>query len=75
MALNEQQPISLPGVLSTYPASSPTSLFPRRYPYFTSGDLASSKAVVFVGGLFNGLLDPGYVGTLAAKLGKEGWKL
>jgi len=61
--------MSLSGSLSLYPTPN------TKYPYFTSGDLTSSKAVVFIGGLFNGLMTPAYLLDLSSALEKAGWKL
>lgn len=47
----------------------------RRYPYFTSGAEESDKAVIFLGGLTNGLGAVPYTTKLATELGKAGWKL
>lgn len=47
----------------------------RQYPYFTSGAEGSDKAVVFVGGLTNGLGAVPYTPKLSEELGKAGWKL
>jgi hypothetical protein len=62
--------MSLQGVLSKYPLSSH-----KHFPYFTSGDLESKNAVVFIGGLTNGLMDPGYLVPLSAALSGAGWQL
>ena len=61
--------MSLSGTLSLYKTPG------HEYPYFTSGDLTSPKAVVFIGGLFNGLLSPPYLVELSFALGKAGWRL
>ena len=61
--------MSLLGALSLYKTPG------HEYPYFTSGELASVKAVIFIGGLFNGLMTPPYLSELSAALGKAGWKL
>ncbi|KAL1405355.1 hypothetical protein Q8F55_008986 [Vanrija albida] len=47
----------------------------RTYPYFVSGDLAATRAVVFIGGLSNGLGGVPYAPRLSAELAKNGWKL
>lgn len=47
----------------------------RHYPYFTSGAEVSDKAVIFVGGLTNGLGAVPYTTKLSEELGKAGWKL
>jgi hypothetical protein len=61
--------MSLSGQLSTYPTGS------RQYPYFHSGELSSAKAVVFLGGLTNGMMLPGYVVGLSGALARIGWGL
>ncbi|KAK6904629.1 hypothetical protein I203_105445 [Kwoniella mangroviensis CBS 8507] len=60
--------MSLSGVLSTYHPG----LY--KYPIFTSGDLTSDKAVVFIGGLTNGLGAVPFSYPLSEALGKAGWK-
>ncbi|ORY26999.1 hypothetical protein BCR39DRAFT_578327 [Naematelia encephala] len=60
---------ALSGELSTFSTGS------RTYPYFTSGDLQSHQAVVFIGGLYCGFLDPAYLIKLSEALGHIGWKL
>lgn len=47
----------------------------RQYPYFTSGPQESEKAVVFLGGLTNGVGGVPYTTKLSEELGKAGWKL
>ena len=47
----------------------------RQYPYFASGAIESDKAVIFVGGLTNGLGAVPYTVKLSEDLGKAGWKL
>lgn len=47
----------------------------RQYPYFNSGAEGSDKAVIFVGGLTNGLAGVPYTSKLSDELGKAGWKL
>jgi hypothetical protein len=47
----------------------------RQYPYFTSGDLESDKAVIFLGGLTNGMGAVPYVHKLSQELGTAGWRL
>lgn len=47
----------------------------RTYPYFVSGKLDADKAVVFIGGLSNGLGGVPYTPKLSAELEKIGWKL
>lgn len=47
----------------------------RQYPYLTSGAEGSDKAVIFVGGLTNGLAGVPYTTKLSDELGKAGWKL
>lgn len=44
-----------------------------RYPYFSTG--TSDRAVIFIGGLFNGLGDVPYLPALASALSSAGWKL
>jgi hypothetical protein len=60
---------SISGQLSTF------RIGEYSYPFFTSGDLSSTKAVVFVGGLTDGLGSVPYTTRLSAELGKAGWKL
>ncbi|WVR03042.1 hypothetical protein IAU60_000031 [Kwoniella sp. DSM 27419] len=60
---------SLAGVLSTFQVGS------YKYPIFTSGDLDASRAVVFIGGLTNGLGAVPFPYTLSDALDKVGWKL
>jgi len=47
----------------------------RKYPYFTSGDLDSEKAVIFLGGLTNGMGAVPYVHKLSKELKVAGWRL
>lgn len=47
----------------------------RTYPYFVSGDVGSDKAVIFIGGLWNGMGDVPYTVALGDALAKAGWKL
>jgi hypothetical protein len=47
----------------------------RKYPYFTSGDLESKKAVIFLGGLTNGMGAVPYVHKLSEELQTAGWRL
>lgn len=68
-SLHRLTAMSLQGAISLYPTGS------RKYPYFTSGDQSSSKAVIFIGGLFNGLMTPPYLVDLSAALEKAGWRL
>ncbi|KAK4688240.1 hypothetical protein P7C73_g1865, partial [Tremellales sp. Uapishka_1] len=69
--------MSLKGELSTFTVtSSPAGLFGHpQYPIFTSGDLSSKHAVIFIGGLFNGPGGVSYVGKLSEALETAGWKL
>jgi hypothetical protein len=60
----------LAGILDTFPAPNG-----RKYPFFTSGQLESTKAVIFIGGLFNGMGDVPYLPALSGALGAAGWKL
>ncbi|KAL1409298.1 hypothetical protein Q8F55_003277 [Vanrija albida] len=64
--------MSLAGTLSLYPR--PGSTWERR-PFFTSGDESSSRAVVFIGGLFSGMLDAPFLPGLSHALGAAGWRL
>jgi len=64
--------MSLAGVLSRYPL--PNSDWQQR-PYFTSGDLSSDRAVVFIGGLYGGLLDAAYLVPLSDALKDAKWRL
>ncbi|WRT63145.1 uncharacterized protein IL334_000048 [Kwoniella shivajii] len=61
--------MSLSGILSTL------DLGLYKYPTFTSGDLSSKKAVVFIGGLTNGLGAVPFSYPLSESLGKVGWQL
>ncbi|WVW81194.1 hypothetical protein I302_103185 [Kwoniella bestiolae CBS 10118] len=45
-----------------------------KYPIFTSGDLTSNRALVFIGGLTNGLGAVPFTYPLSEALGKAGWK-
>ncbi|ORX35153.1 hypothetical protein BD324DRAFT_582746 [Kockovaella imperatae] len=63
--------MSLPGILSTYPIAGSS----KSYPYFTSGAIDSTKAVIFIGGLTNGLMSVDYVSALSSTLETAGWKL
>jgi len=47
----------------------------RKYPYFTSGDLDSEKAIIFLGGLTNGMGAVPYVHKLSEELKVAGWRL
>lgn len=83
-------PTKLPGVLSLYTAP-PAPRIPwsiaecsaphegsgasRQYPYFTSGDLESERAIIFLGGLTNGMAAVPFVGKLSGELSKAGWRL
>ncbi|TXT04854.1 hypothetical protein VHUM_03937 [Vanrija humicola] len=62
----------LPGQLGLYAAQDSPY---RTYPYFESGDLGATKAVVFIGGLSNGLGGVPYTPKLSGELAKIGWKL
>ena len=66
--------MSLSGTLSLYPLPGATGESDTR-PYFTSGDLNSDKAVVFIGGLYNGIGSVPYVTPLSAALSQVGWKM
>ncbi|WOO79990.1 UPF0613 protein [Vanrija pseudolonga] len=61
--------MSLTGTLALYPR--PGSSWERR-PFFTSGDEASLRAVVFIGGLFSGILDAPFIPRLSHALGDAG---
>lgn len=61
--------MSLSGILSLYP----TPTF--QYPFFTSAYLTSPKAVIFIGGLTNGMMNPRYLVPLSSALDKAGWRL
>lgn len=63
------QGMSLQGQLTTIPCG------PFFYPVFTSGDLTATRAVVFIGGLTNGLGAVPFTYPLSDALGKAGWKL
>lgn len=64
-----EQGMSLQGQLTTIPCG------PFFYPVFTSGDLTANRAVVFIGGLTNGLGAVPFTYPLSGALGKAGWKL
>ncbi|TXT04283.1 hypothetical protein VHUM_04170 [Vanrija humicola] len=64
--------MSLAGTLSLYPR--PGSSWERR-PYFSSGDENAARAVVFIGGLFSGMLDAPFLPRLSRALGDAGWRL
>lgn len=73
LALSHSTPqgaMGLKGELDTF--TTPDGLL---YPYFTSGDLSSRRALVFIGGLTNGLGGVPYLPKLSAALGNAGWKL
>lgn len=63
------QGMSVQGQLTTIPCG------PFFYPVFTSGDLTANRAVVFIGGLTNGLGAVPFTYPLSDALGKAGWKL
>lgn len=63
---------SLPGTLSLYPL--PDSAWQQR-PFFSSGDLASDRAVLFIGGLYAGLFDTPFLTRLSDALGAAHWRL
>ena len=68
----------IPGNLSLYPIPKAPNDFGwegEERPYFTSGDQTAERAVVFIGGLFNGLLNVPYVFPLAGALEKAKWRL
>ena len=66
----------LAGELSTYTTAGDSGLFGAyNLAYFSSGDLASRKAVIFIGGLTNGLGDVPFCPKLSEELQKIGWKL
>lgn len=60
--------MALQGTLSHFPLREEI-----RYPYFTTGK--SDKAVIFIGGLFNGLGDVPFLPALGAALVSAGWEL
>lgn len=71
-------PEPLAGVLSQYPLpvspqDDPDE--PALRPYFTSGHLKSSKALVFIGGLDTGIGSVPYIPPLSEALGKHGWRV
>jgi hypothetical protein len=66
--------MSLTGSLSLYPLPNASGECDTR-PYFSSGDLTSDKAVVFIGGLYNGLGSVPYVKPLSSTLGQVGWQV
>lgn len=47
----------------------------HRYPYFTSGDVTSSKAIILIGGLTAGMCMVPYSTRLSETLKSIGWKL
>lgn len=61
---------TIKGELGIFPVSPD-----RKHPYFISGDLSSTKALIFIGGLFNGMSDVPYLPALSEALGTAGWKL
>lgn len=63
--------MSLRGMLSLYPRPGQES----SYPYFVSGAEGAENAVVFIGGLTNGLMNPGYLPDLSKALEGLGWQL
>lgn len=63
---------SLAGTLALYPL--PGSDWQRR-PYFTSGDEGAPRAVVFIGGLWSGLMETPFLPCLSAELKTAGWRL
>jgi hypothetical protein len=68
----------LAGTLSLYDlpgADDDDPPVPTALPYFTSGELASDKALVFIGGLTNGIGSVEYIPALSETLGKLGWRL
>lgn len=65
----KEQSMSLQGQLTTIPCG------PFFYPVFTSGDLTANRAVVFIGGLTNGLGAVPFTYPLSDALRKAGWKL
>ncbi|WVF66774.1 hypothetical protein IAT40_001516 [Kwoniella sp. CBS 6097] len=60
---------SLTGVLSTFQAGQ------YKFPFFTSGDVQADRAIVFVGGLTNGLASVPFTYALSESLAKAKWKL
>ncbi|WVN87622.1 uncharacterized protein L203_102805 [Cryptococcus depauperatus CBS 7841] len=60
--------MSLSGVLTTFSCGSYT------YPIFTSGDLTAERAVVFIGGLTNGIGAVPFTYPLEGALKTAGWK-
>lgn len=60
---------SLAGELSTFEVGR------YKYPFFVSGDLSSTKCVVFIPGLDAGIGTIPYLGLLSDALKAEGWKL
>ena len=66
--------MTLSGNLSLYPLPNASGESDTR-PYFSSGDLTSDKAVVFIGGLYNGLGSVPYVKPLSEALGEAGWQV
>ncbi|OCF34557.1 dolichol-phosphate mannosyltransferase [Kwoniella heveanensis BCC8398] len=60
---------SLNGVISIFQTGQ------YKYPFFTSGDLESDRAVVFVGGLTNGMAAVPFTYSLSESIKQAGWKL
>ncbi|TYJ53808.1 hypothetical protein B9479_005569 [Cryptococcus floricola] len=61
--------MSLQGELTTFTCNN------FIYPIFTSGDLASERAVLFIGGLTNGIGGVAFTYPLSAALKGAGWRL
>ncbi|WVQ72182.1 hypothetical protein IAR50_001727 [Cryptococcus sp. DSM 104548] len=61
--------MSLQGELTTFPCSN------FIYPIFTSGDLTSDRAVLFIGGLTNGIGGVPFTYPLSEALNGAGWRL
>ncbi|KAL7418990.1 hypothetical protein Q5752_006674 [Cryptotrichosporon argae] len=63
------------GTLDLYPAGPSSFGGTLQYPFFTSGPADATRAVVFIGGLTNGLASVPYLEALGESLHGAGWKL
>ena len=70
--------MSLAGTLYLYPLPATGregAMATSRLPYFTSADETADRAVVFIGGLTTGLMDPPYVVRLSDTLKGAKWSM